>query len=68
MDIALVVDISAEIDEASEMLEMLQLLVYGLPVARNHVRIALVVYTRTTVIRFYLNTYFDKSKVDSTPR
>ena len=58
-----VAEISDEIDEASEMVEFLELLVYGLPVASDRVRIALVVYSTSVTIRFYLNTYTDKSQV-----
>jgi len=63
LDVTLVADISSEIDEWSEMLQLLQLLTYGLPVATDRVRLALVVYSTNVTIRFALNTYSDKSKV-----
>jgi len=63
MDVAFVADMSDEVDESSEMLQLLQLLAYGLPVAADHVRLALVVYSTNVTVRFYLNTYSVKSQV-----
>jgi len=62
-DLAFVVDISNEIDESSEMLQLLQLLAYGLPIATDRVRVAMVVYSTNVVIRFDLNAYSAKSQV-----
>jgi len=62
-DLAFVVDISNEIDESSEMLQLLQLLVYGLPLASDRVRVAMVVYSTNVIIRFDLNSFSDKSQV-----
>ena len=63
LDVAFVADLSDEIDESSEMLELLQLLTYGLPVAADHVRVALVVYNNNATVRFFLDTYSLKSQV-----
>ena len=63
VDVAFVADLSEEIDESSEMLELLQLITYGLPVAADHARIALVVYSNNATVRFFLNTYSNQSQV-----
>jgi len=63
LDVAFVADVSIEIDETSEMRELLQLLTYGLPVAVERVRISLVVYSDNATERFHLNTYSSQSQV-----
>jgi len=65
LDVAFVADLSDEIDESSEMLELFQLLAHGLPVAADHAHVALVVYSNNATVRFYLDTYDVKSQVAS---
>ena len=66
MDVAIVLDMSGSNDQVFDaMLDLTRRLTLGLPVSSGHTRLAVVRYSDSANVSFYLDTYFTGEQVST---